>query len=71
MPQTLDFVRDCAERWNINIIWLEYEPEGEKQRHFRTVSHVTASRDGESYAALIRRKKYLPNPVTRFCATEQ
>ena len=70
MPQTLDFVRDCAERWNVNVVWLEYEPEGEKQRHFRIVSHATASRGGEPYAALIRRKKYLPNPVTRFCTTE-
>jgi hypothetical protein len=24
MPQTLEFVRDCSERRNVHVIWLEY-----------------------------------------------
>lgn len=70
MPATLDFVRDCGERWNVDIDWLEYSPYGEEQRKFRIVEHATASRNGEPYEALLRERKYLPNPVVRFCTTE-
>jgi 3'-phosphoadenosine 5'-phosphosulfate sulfotransferase (PAPS reductase)/FAD synthetase len=70
MPQTLDFVRDCGERWGVHVVWLEYDPAGEAGRRFRVVDHATASRDGEPFEALIRKKNYLPNPVTRFCTVE-
>jgi 3'-phosphoadenosine 5'-phosphosulfate sulfotransferase (PAPS reductase)/FAD synthetase len=70
MPETLDFVRDCSQKWNVDIAWLEYSPDGEKQRKFRLVDHQTASRHGEPYEALLRERKYLPNPVTRFCTTQ-
>jgi 3'-phosphoadenosine 5'-phosphosulfate sulfotransferase (PAPS reductase)/FAD synthetase len=62
MPQTLDFVRDCGERWGVEIVWLEYPG--------RVVTYETAARNGEPFAELIRRKKYLPNPVMRFCTQE-
>jgi hypothetical protein len=70
MAETLDFVRDCSQRWNVDIVWLEYSADGEKQRKFRLVDHPTASRQGEPYEALLRERKYLPNPVTRFCTTQ-
>ena len=69
MPQTLDFVRDCGERWDVGIVWLEYDPGGEERRKFRVVDHRTASRNGEPYEALLRERKYLHNPVSRFCTT--
>lgn len=69
MPQTLDFVRDCGVRWNVPIVWLEYDPTGATQRKFRVVNYGTASRRGEPFEALVRERKYLPNPVTRFCTT--
>ena len=47
MSQTLDFVRNCGERWNVHIAWLEYSPEEEKQRKFRVVDHKSASRNGK------------------------
>ena len=25
MAQTLDFVRDVSEKWNVHIVWLEYK----------------------------------------------
>lgn len=62
---TLEFVRDCSERWNTPITWLEYE-----EPTFRIVSFDTASRNGEPFEALIRKRNYLPNPVTRFCTSE-
>lgn len=64
--ETLDFVRDCAGAWSVPVHWVEREPGG----GFREVDHATASRDGEPFAALIRERRFLPNPVTRFCTTE-
>jgi hypothetical protein len=62
MLGTLDFVRDCGERWGVPIVWLEYAPAG-----WRIVDHSTASRYGEPFAALIRNKQALPGPHMRLC----
>lgn len=62
---TLKFVHDCETNWGINIHWLEYEPKG-----FRRVDFESAARNGEPFEALILAKKYLPNPVARFCTEE-
>ena len=71
MPETLDFVRDCGDHWGVNINWLELELH-EERPIYRTkeVTHETASRHGEPFAALIDHKHMLPNPAVRFC-TEQ
>lgn len=67
MPQTLDFVREVGERWQVPITWLEYRAEAP---FFGIVDYQSASRDGEPFEALIERRKYLPNAVTRFCTIE-
>lgn len=64
---TLEFVRDCGNNWSAEIIWLEYSSE---EPGFKIVSFETASRNGEPFEQLIIKKKYLPNPVTRFCTIE-
>ena len=64
--ETLRFVHDCGTHWNVPIVWLEYT--GPKA--FDVVGYNSASRNGEPFAALIARKKYLPNAVTRFCTIE-
>ena len=64
MPQTLDFVQDCGDRWGIPITWVEYLDAAPR---FAVVSHNSASRNGEPFEALIRRRKYLPNQQARFC----
>jgi 3'-phosphoadenosine 5'-phosphosulfate sulfotransferase (PAPS reductase)/FAD synthetase len=64
MPQTLDFVQECGDRWGIPITWVEYLDAAPR---FTVVSHNSASRDGEPFEALIRRRKYLPNQQARFC----
>ena len=69
MPETLDFVQQCGERWNVPITWLEYTREAKKVG-YQVVSHNSAARDGEPFEALIRAKKYLPNVVARFCTSE-
>lgn len=70
MPQTLDFVRDCAERWGVPITWVEYADHDEVAQRWRVVTYETASRNGEPFAALIRRKKMLPNVIARFCTAD-
>jgi len=64
--ETLRFVHDCGTHWNVPIVWLEYT--GPKT--FDIVGFNSAARNGEPFAALIARKKYLPNAVTRFCTIE-
>jgi len=67
---TLEFVRGCANNWNVPIVWLEYQPAEETADRWRLVDFDTASRDGEPFEALIKVRNYLPNPVARFCTVE-
>lgn len=64
---TLRFVRDCSMHWGVPIHWLEYR---DNKDAFAIVGFDSASRNGEPFEALIRKRKYLPNPVTRFCTSE-
>lgn len=76
MPETLDFVRDCAEQWGVEITWLECRARvgeaGENKYVYETrvVTYETASRNGEPFEQLITARNYLPNPVARFCTSE-
>lgn len=64
---TLKFVHDCETHWGVPIVWVEYRSSGDG---YTTVSYETASRSGEPFEMLIEKKKYLPNPVARFCSME-
>ena len=70
-PETLDFVHEIEQKWGVKIYWLELYF-GEERPVYRTkiVDYETASRNGEPFEALLDRRKYLPNPVTRFCTSE-
>ena len=63
--KTLEFVRNCSVNWNVPITWLEYA-----EVDYTIVNFETASRNGEPFEALIKKRNYLPNPVTRFCTSE-
>ena len=67
MPETLDFVQECSERWRVPITWLEYRREKPK---FVVVSHNSASRDGEPFRQALEQPKILPNIHRRFCTQE-
>lgn len=64
---TLRFVRECELRWGVKVWWLEYR---EVPSGWASVTFERASRNGEPFEALIRKRSYLPNPVTRFCTVE-
>lgn len=66
MPETLDFVHECDEKWNLNTVWIEYDIE----QKFKVVNYDTASRHGEPFADLIEKKGYPPNRVARFCTAD-
>lgn len=65
---TLRFVNQVNEYIGGRIIWLEYNPNPEIW--FNIVTYNTASRIGEPFEALIRKRKYLPNRVARFCTQD-
>ena len=68
MPETLDFINDCAVNWNVNVRWLELDIHDERPIYrTKEVTYETASRNGEPFEALIKRKKMLPNVVARLC----
>ncbi len=72
VPETLDFVHQCSEKWNVKIYWLEFKYDPESRPKYTTVEvdYFTASRNGEPFSELIEAKKFLPNPMMRFCTQE-
>lgn len=61
---TLMFVKNIQDKWNVEIIWLEYIPE---EPFFKVVTFETASRNGEPFESAIRYYKKVPNPAQRWC----
>lgn len=72
--ETLRFVHECGSRWGARVRWLEWRDRPDNTvppaDRFEEVGLNSASRRGEPFKALVRRKKYLPNAVTRFCTAE-
>jgi hypothetical protein len=68
-PATYTFVNEVAQRWGVNIVWLEYTYE-DSHIGFRVTDFENASRAGEPFSALLREKQFLPNPRIRFCTQE-
>jgi len=67
MPETLDFVQECGDRWGVQIVWVEDADRVDGNPLFDIVSHNSASRNGEPFARLIKRKKACPDQSKRFC----
>lgn len=65
---TLEFIHACSMAWNVPINWLEYT--GQDEQMYRVTNFADACRGGEPFEALIRRRQFLPNPVSRFCTSE-
>ena len=64
---TLRFIHECETRWGVHIYWLEYSAD---EPGYAVVNFATAARSGEPFEAIIRKRGYLPSPVTRFCTSE-
>jgi 3'-phosphoadenosine 5'-phosphosulfate sulfotransferase (PAPS reductase)/FAD synthetase len=80
MPATLDFVRDAATSWGVQIHWIEYRLTADDEPTYGEVDYASASREGEPFQLYIEhvrrmtatkdREPYLPGPGNRFCTTE-
>lgn len=66
MPETLDFVQACSDRWSVPITWVEYF-NGNDGDGFASVSRKAAAMDGQPFEQMIVRDKRLPDAVRRFC----
>lgn len=80
MPETLNFVQECADRWGVSVVWLEYRlrwtgaPHDVRNKVFDTkahqfdvVSHNSASRDGEPMDQLLEYYGFIPTAISRWC----
>ena len=80
MPETLDFVQECAARWNVKVVWLEYRLRWTGAEHdvknkvfdtgahsFEVVSHNSASRNGEPMEQLLEFYGFIPTAISRWC----
>ena len=67
MPQTLDFVAEVGHRWGVMITWLEYRY---AKPLYQVVGYQGASRNGEPFDDLIRKKQALPNIFEAWCSAE-
>ena len=54
-PATQEFVQECAERWAVPIVWLEFRND---DTGFAIVDYTSASRQGEPFEAMIRKRKF-------------
>lgn len=62
--ETLRFVHECATRWNVRVRWVEWRHD---KAGYEEVGYNSASRRGEPFEALIKRKQRLPNTHERWC----
>jgi hypothetical protein len=69
LPETLDFVNECDVRWDLNINWVEYDPQEEygKKNWFKIVNYKNASRNGEPFERFIK-KENIPNAAYPNCS---
>lgn len=61
---TYEFVERIGRDW-CPVAWVECRRGG-----FSEVLPAHASRNGEPFAELIRKRKFLPNPIARFCTSD-
>lgn len=65
--ETLTFIADISNYWDVQITWLQYRLGG----NFEIVDFSTASRNGEPFDAVIKqREPSLPNGRSRYCSSE-
>jgi len=65
--KTLEFIHDVETNWGINVEWLEYDLDKDKEPLVKVVNYETASRKGEPFTKMIEKYGYLPNVVARIC----
>ena len=74
--ETLRFVREIEQHWDVPVVWLEYwrndEATGYKndpKNMYKVVNVETASRKGEPFEQVMKVRKTIPGTNQRFCTT--
>lgn len=74
--ETLEFVKEIEERWNVPILWLEYwrdetrrGTKNDPRNIYRVVDFKTASRKGEPFEMALETRKTVPGTGQRFCTS--
>jgi len=62
---TYTFIERFSSHFDVDIRWLEYSPTDV----YKVVEPHQASKNGQPFKALVDKKRYLPNPLTRFCTS--
>ena len=65
--ETLLFVANCEELFQIKINWIEFDLNEENKPAFKIVNFDNASRNGEPLYKAIKHSKYVPNVMQRRC----
>ena len=65
--ETLLFVENCAQLFDIKINWIEFDLDENEKPTFKIVDFKTASRNGEPLYKAIKHSKYVPNVMQRRC----
>lgn len=63
--ETYEFLNDCVNNWNFNLIVLEYKP-----KSFIITDLQNCKKNGEVFEDLMNYKKMMPNIAMRFCTTD-
>ena len=64
--ETYEFIHRIEENW-CPVTWLEYTLTPEGKASYAEVSYASASRRGEPFEMVIKKERYLPNPIRRIC----
>lgn len=75
MEETLVFVRDCANNWDVDIAWIELssmenigtQEKPKYEKSYREVDFESASRHGEPFNILLNVMPAIPNIVNMAC----
>lgn len=67
--ETLEFINKCDKHFNMNLVWIEYDPQKEhgKKNWYKVVDFETASRNGEPFEKYIAKER-IPNAAYPNCS---
>tara|TARA_R110000796_G_C14447532_1_gene423037 strand:+ start:48 stop:899 length:852 start_codon:yes stop_codon:yes gene_type:complete len=66
--KTLDFVERCDKEFGMNLVWVENDEDIKGNLSFKIVNYKTASRNGEPFEKVIKRKNAIPSTTAPYCS---
>ena len=67
LPETIEFIADCRDKWGVEITFLEYDVTPDNKSLFKVVSIDSLDMNGLPFDKLIDRSKSIPRAGLRFC----